>query len=107
MICSRRVTRNSEPETRNCFYGSAKFVKRLGEYRLTLIFIGLAVVVGASLPAFMTASCLTRQQTPAEIRALEGLRAMTRAGVLPSEEVAARIESEFPRTKAAALKCQL
>jgi soluble lytic murein transglycosylase len=80
-----------------------KFVKKLGKYRLTLILIGLAVVIGASLPAFMTASCLTRQQTPAEIRALEGLRAMTRRGVLPSEEVVARIESDFPRTKAAAL----
>jgi soluble lytic murein transglycosylase len=51
----------------------------------------------------MTASCLTRQQTPAEIRALENLRAMTRGGVLPSEDVVARIESDFPRTKAAAL----
>ena len=80
-----------------------KLVKKLGKYRLTLILIGLAVVIGASLPAFMTASCLTRQQTPAEIRALENLRAMTRGGVLPSEDVVARIESDFPRTKAAAL----
>ena len=78
-------------------------MKKLGKYRLTLILVGLAVVIGASLPAFMTASCLTRQQTPAEIRALEGLRVMTRGGVLPSEEVVARIESDFPRTKAAAL----
>jgi len=78
-------------------------VKKLGKYRLTLILIGLAVVIGASLPAFMTASCLTRQQTPAEIKALEGLRTMTRGGVVPSEEVVARIESDFPRTKAAAL----
>jgi len=78
-------------------------VNKLGKYRLTLIVIGLAIVIGASLPAFMTASCLTRQQTPAEIRALENLRGMTRNGVLPSEEVVARIESDFPRTKAAAL----
>jgi len=78
-------------------------VKKLRKYRLTLILIGLAVVIGASLPTFMTASCLTRQQTPAEIRALEGLRTMTRGGVVPSEEVVARIESDFPRTKAAAL----
>src|SRR5882672_5693745 len=79
------------------------FVKKIGKYRLTLILIGLAVVTGASLPAFMSASCLTRQQTPAEIRALENLRAVTRGGVLPSEDVVARIESDFPRTKAAAL----
>ena len=78
-------------------------MNKLGKYRLTLVVIGIAVVVGASLPAFMTASCLTRQQTPAELRALEGLRAMTRGGVLPSEDVVARIESDYPRTKAAAL----
>src|SRR4029078_4582942 len=78
-------------------------VNKLGKYRLTLIVIGLAIVIGASLPAFMTASCLTRQQTPAEIRALENLRGMTRNGVLPSEDVVARIESDYPRTKAAAL----
>jgi soluble lytic murein transglycosylase len=80
-----------------------KLIKKLGKYRLTLILVGLAIIVGASLPAFMTASCLTRQQTPAEIKALENLRAMTRGGVLPSEDVVARIESDFPRTKAAAL----
>ena len=78
-------------------------MNKLGKYRLTLVVIGIAVVVGASLPAFMTASCLTRQQTPAELRALEGLRAMTRGGVLPAEDVVARIESDYPRTKAAAL----
>jgi soluble lytic murein transglycosylase len=80
-----------------------KLLKKLGKYRLTLILVGLAIIVGASLPAFMTASCLTRQQTPAELKALENLRAMTRGGVLPSEDVVARIESDFPRTKAAAL----
>ncbi len=78
-------------------------MKKLGKYRLTLVVIGIAVVVGASLPAFMTASCLTRQQTPAELRALDSLRAMTRGGVLPAEDAVARIESDFPRTKAAAL----
>jgi peptidoglycan lytic transglycosylase len=78
-------------------------VNKLGKYRLTLIVIGFAVVIGASLPAFMTASCLTHQQSPAELRALEHLRLVTRGGVLPSEDVVARIESDFPRTKAAAL----
>src|SRR4029434_3367204 len=78
-------------------------VNKLGKYRLTLIAIGIAVVIGASLPAFMTASCLTRQQTPAELRALARSRVMTRGGVLPSEDVVARFESDYPRTKAAAL----
>ena len=77
--------------------------RKLPSQRFLLIFIGLAVVAGVSLPPFMSASCQTRQQTPAEIRALESLRTMTRGGVLPSDDVVARIESQFPRTKAAAL----
>ena len=51
----------------------------------------------------MSASCLTSQQTPAELRALESLRAMTRGGVLPAEDAVARIESDYPRTKTAGL----
>ncbi|MFN2491686.1 MAG: transglycosylase SLT domain-containing protein [Pyrinomonadaceae bacterium] len=51
----------------------------------------------------MTASCLSRQQTPAELRALEHLRTVTRGGALPSDEVVSRIESDYPRTKAAGL----
>src|SRR3989442_1796788 len=78
-------------------------VARLTARRWLLIIIGLAIVAGASLPPFMTASCLTRQQTLAELRALENLRAMTRGGVLPAEDVVARIESDYPRTKTAGL----
>ena len=51
----------------------------------------------------MSASCLTRQQTPAEQRALDSLRNMTRNDVLPAEDVVAGIENQFPRTKTAAL----
>ncbi|MEK6279546.1 MAG: tetratricopeptide repeat protein [Acidobacteriota bacterium] len=72
-------------------------------HRLILVLIGVAIVIGASVPGFLTASCQSRQQTAAELKALENLRAMTRGGVLPAEEVVARIESDFPRTKAAAL----
>lgn len=78
-------------------------MRKLLSHRFLLLLLGLVVAVGATLPAFMTASCLTRPQTAAEIKALENLRAMTRGGVLPSEDVVARIETEFPRTKAAAL----
>jgi soluble lytic murein transglycosylase len=78
-------------------------VKKTGKYRLTLILIGVVVVVGAAIPAFLTASCLTRDQTPAEVKAIERLRAMTHGGVLPSEDVVLKIETDFPRTKAAAL----
>jgi len=72
-------------------------------YRTILILVGLGLLIGASFPAFMTASCLTRQQTTAETKALENLRAMTHGTVLPPEDVVARIETEFPRTKTAAL----
>ncbi|HEY5884429.1 MAG TPA: transglycosylase SLT domain-containing protein [Pyrinomonadaceae bacterium] len=71
--------------------------------RLILILVGVVILAGASIPAFMTASCLTRPQTSAEGRALENLRNMTRGGVLPSEDVLVRMESEFPKSKAAAL----
>lgn len=77
--------------------------RKLLSHRFLLVVLGLVVVIAASLPAFMTASCLTRPQTPAEVKALENLRAMNRGGVLPSEDVVARMESEFPRSKAAAL----
>lgn len=69
--------------------------------RFFLILIGVAVVAVATLPAFVTASCFTHQQTAAELKALESLRSQTRRGQLPPDEVAARVESEFPRTKAA------
>ncbi|MEP6741596.1 MAG: tetratricopeptide repeat protein [bacterium] len=75
----------------------------LSKHRFLLIIVGLAIVIGASLPSFMTASCLTRLQTSAETQALENLRGMTRGGVLPSDDVVARIESQFPRSKAAAI----
>ena len=80
-----------------------KLAFKVSTPRLILILAGVLIVAGASLPAFMSASCLSRQQTQAESRALENLRVMTRGGVLPADEVVARIESEFPRTKAAAL----
>ena len=72
-------------------------------YRVVLIIAGLVLLIGASLPAFMTASCNTRQQTAAETKALENLRAMVHGTSLPPEDVVTRIETEFPRTKAAAL----
>lgn len=73
------------------------------KHRLPLILIGLVVAGVASLPYLMSASCVTRPQTPGEQQALDRLRGMTRNDVLPSEEVVAGIENQFPRTKAAAL----
>ncbi|MDT5059654.1 MAG: soluble lytic murein transglycosylase [Acidobacteriota bacterium] len=74
------------------------------QHRLTLIIIGLVVVIGASLTPFMSASCSTRHPQPSgEAKALEQLRSMTRGGVMPSEDVVARIESDFPNTLTAGL----
>jgi peptidoglycan lytic transglycosylase len=75
----------------------------VAKHRLLLIFVGVALVAVASLPFLMSASCLTRPQTPGEQKALDDLRAMTRNDVLPSEDVVAGIENQFPRSKAAAL----
>ncbi|HYE64044.1 MAG TPA: transglycosylase SLT domain-containing protein [Pyrinomonadaceae bacterium] len=75
----------------------------LRKHRITLIVIGLIIVAGASVAPFLSASCNTRPQTPGELKALDTLRTMTRNGVLPAEDVVARIESEYPQTKAAAL----
>ncbi|HWS99580.1 MAG TPA: transglycosylase SLT domain-containing protein [Pyrinomonadaceae bacterium] len=77
------------------------------KHRLTLIVLGLVVVIGASIWPLMSASCGARPQqgrhVPGEVKALDQLRAMTRNGVLPAEDAVARIESDFPDTKAAGL----
>ena len=76
------------------------------KHRLTLIITGLVVVIGASVWPLMSASCGARpqqRQVPGEVKALDQLRAMTRGGVLPAEDAVARVESEFPNTKAAGL----
>ena len=75
----------------------------MAKHRLLLIFIGVALVAVASLPFILSASCVTRPQTLAEQKALESLRSMTRNDVLPSEDVVAGIENQFPHTKTAAL----
>jgi soluble lytic murein transglycosylase len=75
----------------------------VAKHRLLLIFVGVALLAVCSLPFLMSASCLTRPQTPGEQKALDTLRSMTRNDVLPSEDAVAGIENQFPRTKAAAL----
>lgn len=77
--------------------------EKIRRYRLLLIIGGLVLVLGASLPAFMTASCLTRTQSNAEAKTLESLRAMTHSTALPPEDVVTRMETEFPRSRIAAL----
>lgn len=71
--------------------------------RYLLIFLGVALIAAVSLPFLMSASCLTRPQTPAEQRALDMMRRMTRNDVLPSDDAVAAIETQFPNSKAAGL----
>ena len=68
--------------------------RKLRKRRLLLIVVSLAIVVGASFPFLMSASCLTRQQTSAEQNALISLRNMTRGNVLPAEDAVAALESQ-------------
>jgi soluble lytic murein transglycosylase len=75
----------------------------MAKHRLLFIFVGVALIAVASLPFLMSASCLTRPQTLGEQKALDNLRNMTRNDVLPSEDVVAGIENQFPRSKAGAL----
>ncbi len=73
------------------------------KHRLLLILAGVVVAGLASLPYLMSASCVTRPQTAGEQKALDNLRSMTRNDVLPSEDVVAGIENQYPRSKAGAL----
>src|SRR4030095_11678008 len=50
-----------------------------------------------------TSSARPWQQSPAELKARETLRSMTRGGVLPAEDAVARIEQDFPDTTAGSL----
>lgn len=71
----------------------------LRKHRFAYILAGMAAVGVPVLPLFFS----SLQQTPAELRARETLRGITRGGVPPAEDPVARIESDFPRTTAAAL----
>jgi soluble lytic murein transglycosylase len=73
------------------------------QHRFTFIIIGLVLVIGAALAPFMSASCSTRPPAQNEAKALEQLRNATRNEVLPAEETLARMETDFPNTKAAGL----
>jgi soluble lytic murein transglycosylase len=75
----------------------------LRKYRCALCLMTLSTIVAIVAPLFLITSCQNLQQTPQELKARENLRVMTRAGVLPSEDVVAKIENDFPRTTAGSL----
>ncbi len=74
------------------------------KHHVLLIIVGLVVVIGFSISPLLSASCSTRHSSAqGEAQALAQLRSMTRGGVLPAEPVVARIEADYPDTKAAGL----
>ncbi len=76
----------------------------LRKHHFILIAAGLAVVVGLSVSPLLSASCSSRHgSAQGESQALAQLRTMTRGGVLPAESVVAKIETDYPDTKAAGL----
>src|SRR5262245_4399352 len=75
----------------------------LRKHRLLFIFMSLSTIFVTLVPLFLVASCRPLQQTPAELKARETLRSMTRGDVLPAEDAVARIEKDFPNTTAGTL----
>jgi len=75
----------------------------LRQHRFAFILMSLSSVLIALAPLFLVASCTSLQQTPPELQARETLRAMTRGGVMPSEDAVTRMEKDFPRTTAGTL----
>src|SRR5687768_3143582 len=75
----------------------------LHRHRFAFLLMSLSTIIAVVAPLFLISSCQTLQNTPREAKARETLRSMTRSGVLPAEDVVARIENEFPRTTAGSL----
>jgi len=73
------------------------------KHRFAFILMSLSTIFVALAPLFLIASCRPLQSSPAELKARETLRSMTRGGVLPAEDAVARIEKDFPNTTAGSL----
>jgi soluble lytic murein transglycosylase len=75
----------------------------LRRHRFAFLFMSLSTIFVTVLPLFLIASCRPMQQTPQELQARQTLRAMTRGGVMPSEDAVIKIEKDFPNTTAGSL----
>src|SRR5580765_2452342 len=75
----------------------------LRRHRFAFLFMSLSSILVAVAPLFLIASCRPLQQTPQELQARQTLRAMTRGGVMPSEDAVIKIEKDFPNTTAGSL----
>lgn len=73
------------------------------KYRFALIVMSLSTIFVTLMPLFLVASCRPVQQSPAELKARETLRSMTRGGVLPAEDAIAKMEKDYANTTAGAL----
>src|SRR5215510_6149182 len=73
------------------------------KHRFAFFLMSLSTIVAIVAPLFLITSCQNLQQTPQELKARETLRMMTRGGVLPAEDIVAKIENDFPRTTAGSL----
>lgn len=73
------------------------------KHRFAFMLMSLSTILVALAPLFLVASCRPLQQSPAELKARETLRSMTRGDVLPAEDAVARIEKDFPNTTVGAL----
>lgn len=73
------------------------------KYRFALIVMSLSTIFVTLMPLFLVASCRPAQQSPAELKARETLRSMTRGGVLPAEDAVAKMEKDYANTTTGAL----
>jgi len=64
-------------------------------HRFAFLLMSLSTIIAVVAPLFLISSCQSLQQTPQELKARETLRSMTRGGVLPADNVVARIENDL------------
>ncbi len=71
-------------------------------HKVLFLVVGVLIAGAFAISPLLSASCATRNPQ-GEARALDQLRSMTRGGVLPSDAVVAKIETDYPNSKAAGL----
>jgi soluble lytic murein transglycosylase len=75
----------------------------LSKHRLVVFISSLFAIAAVAVAPLMTASCRFFTSRESEEKVLLRLRMMTKDGALPSESYVAQIESNYPKTKVAAL----
>ncbi|MBA2340262.1 MAG: hypothetical protein H0V88_07690, partial [Pyrinomonadaceae bacterium] len=75
---------------------------KFNKHPFAFIIVALCLALAMLLAPLTTASCGTKQREP-EATALARLRSLMRGGIIPAEDVVARIETEQAGTRAGAL----